>query len=169
MKTQEELEREFKQCSICKIYKRFTEFSKCNQKKDGLRQYCNDCNNIRQRSYYKKYMNDPEVYEKRRTSVALYMQRKRNDPSYVAKEKECTVIYPERARARAKLRRNVSNGKIKKLPCQICGDYQSEGHHEDYSKPLDVIWLCRTHHLEIHRKFNTIRERLGLPEHDREI
>lgn len=31
----------------------------------------------------------------------------------------------------------------------FCGE-ESEAHHPDYSKPLDVIWLCRKHHLEIH-------------------
>lgn len=32
-------------------------------------------------------------------------------------------------------------------PCAICGTTdQIEMHHEDYSKPLDVVWLCRAHH-----------------------
>jgi hypothetical protein len=42
-------------------------------------------------------------------------------------------------------------GRIKRQPCKICGDEKSEGHHEDYSKPLDVIWLCREHHIEADR------------------
>jgi hypothetical protein len=46
----------------------------------------------------------------------------------------------------------VNNGSLIKTPCVKCGDVKSEGHHEDYSKPLEVIWLCKKHHLEIHRK-----------------
>lgn len=39
-------------------------------------------------------------------------------------------------------------GKIIRMPCVICGEVKSEAHHEDYSKPLEVIWLCRKHHIE---------------------
>lgn len=32
-------------------------------------------------------------------------------------------------------------------PCAVCGTTeQIEKHHEDYGKPLDVVWLCRAHH-----------------------
>lgn len=42
--------------------------------------------------------------------------------------------------------------KIKRKPCVICGSPKSEGHHEDYDKPLKVIWLCNKHHRLRHRK-----------------
>lgn len=31
-------------------------------------------------------------------------------------------------------------------PCARCGNIKSVAHHEDYSKPLKVVWLCHTHH-----------------------
>lgn len=46
-------------------------------------------------------------------------------------------------------------GKIIQLPCEICGDINSEMHHEDYSKPLLVKWLCKIHHNEITAKTNS--------------
>jgi len=43
----------------------------------------------------------------------------------------------------------LRRGKIKKEPCMKCGSLDSQMHHEDYSKPLDVMWLCRQCHMEV--------------------
>jgi hypothetical protein len=53
--------------------------------------------------------------------------------------------------ARDKVMRAVKNGKLLKTPC-FCGEIKVEGHHKDYNKPLEVIWLCRKHHIEADRK-----------------
>lgn len=60
--------------------------------------------------------------------------------------------YPEKHQARLTLQRAVRNGVIKKMGCVMCGDINSQGHHEDYTKPLKVIWLCPLHHKDKHRK-----------------
>lgn len=55
----------------------------------------------------------------------------------------------------ATLRREVKRGHITKKPCEVCGA-KAEAHHHDYSKPLDVVWLCRKHHMAQHRtKYTT--------------
>lgn len=46
----------------------------------------------------------------------------------------------------------IRRGRIERGPCEVCGTTENvHGHHDDYSKPLDVRWLCRDHHLELHR------------------
>src|SRR6478736_5180241 len=50
--------------------------------------------------------------------------------------------YPERRNARDRVYYAVKTGKLKRQPCYKCGNKKSEAHHEDYSKPLDVKWLC---------------------------
>ncbi len=45
----------------------------------------------------------------------------------------------------------LRRGLIERGPCVDCGDEDAQMHHEDYSKPLDIIWLCRSCHLELHR------------------
>ena len=59
---------------------------------------------------------------------------------------------PRKIKARRILNYGVRWGYIKRLPCSVCGDLKSEGHHEDYDKPKEVIWLCMKHHREIHAK-----------------
>lgn len=51
-------------------------------------------------------------------------------------------------KARAVVFVNIRNGKLKRLPCVVCGNLKSEAHHPDHSKPLDVVWLCKKHHKE---------------------
>lgn len=64
-------------------------------------------------------------------------------------------LLPDEARKKANARAyaNVYQrlGKIKKQPCAICGDSNSQKHHPDYNKPLEVIWLCRPCHLKTHK------------------
>jgi hypothetical protein len=42
-------------------------------------------------------------------------------------------------------------GVLVKQPCEVCGYEPAEAHHSDYSKPDEVRWLCRKHHIKIHR------------------
>ena len=50
------------------------------------------------------------------------------------------------------LQRAVKKGLIEKLPCIICGDKKSIAHHEDYSQPYKVFWLCSAHHKARHQR-----------------
>lgn len=58
--------------------------------------------------------------------------------------------------ARQKLIKAVYSGKIKRpKSCDYCGDRCTpHGHHENYTRPLDVVWLCADCHTDIHRKFD---------------
>lgn len=44
-------------------------------------------------------------------------------------------------------------GNIARLPCEVCGAEKVDAHHDDYSKPLEVRWLCRRHHRLHHARF----------------
>jgi uncharacterized protein (DUF1778 family) len=41
-------------------------------------------------------------------------------------------------------------GKLSPSPCEVCGEPKTEAHHDDYTLPLNVRWLCRKHHKEVH-------------------
>lgn len=45
----------------------------------------------------------------------------------------------------------IKIGKISRMSCEICGKENAFAHHDDYSKPMDIRWLCNFHHSEHHR------------------
>lgn len=74
-----------------------------------------------------------------------FAQRKRN---WVGR------VGPQVTRAHRIVYESIRKGELMRGPCVICGNEKADAHHEDYSKPLDVRWLCRYHHLQHHRGFN---------------
>jgi len=40
-------------------------------------------------------------------------------------------------------------GELIRQPCVKCGR-TAHAHHDDYDRPLDVVWLCRKHHFDVH-------------------
>ncbi len=53
--------------------------------------------------------------------------------------------------------RAIANGRLVRGPCAICGKPNGVGHHENYDKPLDVVWLCPSHHRLRHNELNRLR------------
>lgn len=66
--------------------------------------------------------------------------------------KRTNMRYPEKARARRLVHLAVKSGQIIRQPCVQCGSIRSEGHHPDYAKPLEVVWLCCSCHARVHRE-----------------
>ena len=59
----------------------------------------------------------------------------------------------DRYAAKLAVRAALNAGRLVAQPCAICGKSKTQGHHPDYSEPLSVIWLCATHHQQLHREF----------------
>ena len=95
-----------------------------------------------------KYINElyPKLLSKRRTEEV----RTRNNKTQLIRR-----LSPEsklKRSAHSKVQRALINKELIKYPCEVCGTTEIiEAHHDDYSKPLDVRWLCKTHHMEFHR------------------
>ena len=64
--------------------------------------------------------------------------------------------YPEKTIAHIAVKKAISRGALVRLPCEVCGNEKSEAHHDDYSKLLEVRWLCSKHHKEHHRMIKTV-------------
>jgi hypothetical protein len=122
-----------------KIKSRVYEWRKGNP--ETVKQYCKDWgikNKERKRFLWKRWAeNNPND---------LKTQRKKWAKKYYKNN-------PEMLKLRKKVWYCRKTGKIKPGECSICGTINDiQGHHEDYLKPLDIIWLCRKHHQELHNK-----------------
>lgn len=65
-----------------------------------------------------------------------------------------TYIYrnPEKKKAGVIVNNAIRDGRLFKKPCSICGASKSQAHHDDYSRPLDVRWLCPACHSAHHKE-----------------
>jgi hypothetical protein len=55
-----------------------------------------------------------------------------------------------RKKTRRKTNDLLKKGIIQKQPCVVCGKHDVIAHHEDYSRPNGVIWICEEHHTKYH-------------------
>jgi hypothetical protein len=60
----------------------------------------------------------------------------------------------KKIKCRAYAQKALESGKLIRKPCEKCGNTKVEMHHEDYDKPLEVNWLCRECHLDLHNERN---------------
>ena len=44
----------------------------------------------------------------------------------------------------------ISAGVLEKQRCEVCGTEPVDAHHDRYDEPLNVRWLCRSHHVKLH-------------------
>lgn len=102
-------------------------------------------NKDRFRLYSKKWSAEKykEYYEKNKRKILENHEKNRK-------------LNLSKNRARNNLQYHVKKGNIERKPCIRCGEIKSEAHHKDYSKQLEVIWLCRKHHMELHRKYSLV-------------
>lgn len=54
----------------------------------------------------------------------------------------------DRQSARNAVRYAMRKGRLVRQPCEVCGEPDTQAHHDDYAEKLDVRWLCVTHHAE---------------------
>lgn len=48
------------------------------------------------------------------------------------------------------VQRALVSGTLQKQGCEVCGQDAVDAHHDRYDEPLNVRWLCRSHHVKLH-------------------
>lgn len=132
---------------------------------DSNKGKCKECVKARVRQHRAANIEIVRAYDRERGQLP-HRRADRAARAWKYKEKHELAIRrnrqenPEKYRARNAVNNAVRDGKLQVKPCERCGDGVGvQAHHDDYSKPLDVMWLCPKHHGERHRELNEIRRR----------
>lgn len=136
-----------KKCFKCKVQKPLSDFYKHKQMADGHLNKCKTCAKSDVLSHRSENLDKIRAYDRERSNL----------PHRVVKRAEVFKQYkkdnPERVKANIAVRNAVRDGRIFKWPVCCMPDCDSQrpvAHHADYSRPLDVVWLCQAHHKQAH-------------------
>lgn len=142
-----------KHCPKCNTDKPIDNFNRNSARHDGRDNYCNPC----RREYDVQWSETPVNREKRREWCRTW--RYLNPDLASAASIGWQQRNPEKSQAHQKVFRAITSGRLDRPDHCACGiECKPEGHHDDYSKPLEVVWLCRACHKRTERKKREGRE-----------
>lgn len=104
---------------------------------------CKLCCRARVRKHYAANREAKAEYERAR------YQKPERRAAVLASSRRRKDRQPEKAHATWATSNAIRDGRLIPQPCEKCGA-KAQAHHDDYTKPLDVRWLCFTHHREAH-------------------
>ncbi len=131
-----------KTCSKCEIEKESSEFYKYKRNKDSLHSYCKSCIADNTRVWQSK--NKDKV-------AASYKKWRTNNPHKSnMRDKRYRERNPLKRKARLAVSYAIQTGELTRPSnCESCFTAcKPQGHHEDYTKLLEVEWLCTKCHTE---------------------
>lgn len=101
----------------------------------------------------RQYRKQPDVQERQKAHFEAWMGKDGAMGKMADFVKKWRAANPEKKRAHDAVDRAIRRGQLVRQGCESCGNW-AEAHHEDYSKPLEVRWLCRKHHKEAHQDYS---------------
>jgi hypothetical protein len=151
-----------KPCKACGAVKCLDDFSRNPKMADGHLHTCKACEAINRRAYSllphvierrklreRRRLNDPVKRQRQIEHMKKWRSAPENRIKIAERRKRYYERHPEKRKAHKAVETALRRGLIKRQPCRICGS-RAMAHHEDYSKPLAVIWLCPKHHRHLH-------------------
>lgn len=123
---------------------------KCGELKPSLnfrlkRNTCRGCESKRSVEWAKKNPKWKQRLNKRYFSISLG-KKAIYKKTILFRDK-----FPQKYKAYIAVQSAIRNGSLVRGKCEICGLKKTHAHHDDYSKPLDVRWLCALCHIRVHK------------------
>jgi hypothetical protein len=148
-------------CNKCKKKKSFSEFGENKTTKDGYSCWCKMCRNAYDRQYCKdnpekkaEWTNRWECNNRERVNEIHRNNNARNRDKISARDKRDRKANPRKHKARKALNHATEKGiLIRPDRCTACKKKHGtiQGHHENYDKHLEVVWLCTLCHVARHK------------------
>lgn len=145
-----------RQCRTCGESKPLMDFYR--QTNGTLQRDCKDCWKAKVKAHrlvnighYKAFDAARANRPDRVAARAAYQQTEAGRKAANMAKRRYLERNPIKRKAHSAAKNAIRDGIIKKAPCEICGATRAQAHHDDYSKPLDVRWLCTKHHAEWHK------------------
>tara|TARA_R110000851_G_scaffold318889_1_gene483048 strand:+ start:95 stop:544 length:450 start_codon:yes stop_codon:yes gene_type:complete len=143
-------------CKVCDVTSDAAEFYK------GVTSRCKEChkrkvkeNRDQKADYYREYdakrfKEDPRVKNRHKR----YAKTEAGKYSSTKSRVKWLTQNPDKRAAHVILGNAVRGGRVEKpKDCSRCGSAgRIDGHHYDYTKPLDVVWMCRQCHVNEHKE-----------------
>ena len=151
-----------KSCFKCGVHKPLSEFYKHKMMADGHLNKCKDCTkkDVRQNrdanlDYYKEYDRQRASNPQRVAERGSYAQSEAGKRANAEAKKRWIESNLIKRAAQVMFRNRArSNPELMKHECESCGikGVQLNAHHDDYSKPLVVRFLCGKCHSKWHKE-----------------
>jgi hypothetical protein len=149
-----------KVCRECRVEKPLSDFYKHAAMGDGHLNKCKPCVKSRVNKHREVNLETIREYDKRRSNkphrVKARKDYQQTEAGKLAKKKAMDAYnkrYPMAYATHVIAGNAIRDGKlIPASSCSICRSVEKiEGHHDDYTKPLDVRWLCEQCHKAWHK------------------
>lgn len=160
-----------KTCFVCNVEKDITEFYKHSAMKDGYLNKCKNCCVMQAKEHRALNIEKIRAYDRNRPNKKERTQKSKEyktrmrveDPEkydriFHGTRKRYRANYKEKCYAEGLVNEAIRNGKLKRPEaCEVCKTKcKVQAHHPDYSKPLEVMWLCVSCHAKEHNKIREL-------------
>ena len=146
-----------KLCRQCQTEVRVADFYRARGMTDGRMSICKSCHrsNVRENrtaniDRYREFDRQRANLPHRVAARAAYAETLEGKAALARGSKAWAGRNPLKRKAQFAVSNAIRDGKLTRQPCEQCGE-RAQAHHDDYSKPLDVRWLCTVHHAEWHK------------------
>lgn len=147
-------------CIKCDKYQPESEYYRSTMRANGTGE-CKSCTRARVRANREAKIDYYREFDRKRANLPHRVQaRKEYAQTEAGKERKSAAIKawavrnPASCKAHNAVNNAVRDGRlIKPDTCESCNNKcNPHGHHCDYNKPLDVMWLCVSCHNEWHKE-----------------